>query len=111
MIGFVEHATGRKFCIVKFKLISVDVMRAHDRSQTPLDRGKYAWKRKTTLFTILFTFNVNGFRINHYNALVRVLTAGAVHHKQTLCHTNLHRCQSHAWRRIHRLKHIADEFF
>src|SRR6266511_5745686 len=111
VIGFVQHAAGGKFRIVEFKLISIYVVSAHDCPQATLDRRKNTRKGKTTLFAVLFTFDVHDFRINHHYALVGIFPSGAVHHKQPPSHANLHRRQSYARRRIHRLKHIADEFF
>ena len=37
------------------------------------------------------------------------LVIGAVHHKQSLRDSNLHRRQPHTGGGVHRLKHIADE--
>src|SRR6185295_10804434 len=110
MVSLVQHATGSQFCLINFEFGTVDVVSTNDGPQATLDRRENSGKRKTTLFAVLLALNMNHFRIDHHDALIGILAGRAVHHEQPFGDTNLHRSQPHAGRRVHRLKHIANEF-
>src|SRR6266850_3878145 len=109
VVGLVEHAASGKFFVVKLKLVSVDVMRPHYCAQATLNRSEDPRKRKTTFLAVLLAFNVYHIRVNHHDALVGVLATRAVHYEQTPGYPDLDRSQPDTGRRVHRLKHIADE--
>src|SRR5258708_6303083 len=111
VVRFVQHSTRRQLGAVDFEFVSVDVVRSDNRAQIALDAEVNTGKGKTAFFAILFAFHADHFRVDHDDTLRRVFAARAIHHKQTLGHSDLYGGQPDTRRRVHRLEHILDELF
>ena len=81
VVRFMKHTTRRQLSVVELKLIAVNIMRSHNRSQTSLNWRKDSRKRQAAFLAILIALDMNHFWIDHHNPLVGIFAARTVHYK------------------------------
>lgn len=108
MVCFVEYAASSKVFEFEFKLLAGDVLSADDHSHFPLHDLIESRKRKASLVSDLFAFNVNYLRVDKDMLLRRPVFAWDVHHKETLGNADLRRGKPHSASVVHRREHPLD---